>query len=598
MDGITASDTVTLDKIDRAEPSITLSVESITETSVTIKASANAACDVWKYEKDGSGTWNTLTVPTGQEATFTVSGLTVDRVCSICVKARKKLNHIEGKSPLLNVTTTSVSKLNGVGNITVDTATVRVTVYATINNASCTHKLELLKDSTVIVTVSPITWSTGTGNRSLTLTARQKSDLQSAMSDAKRIPLTARLTSYSGNTQMGSPTTAETEAITIESNSAPTIEGMTVTEEVQEISTQTHETVFIQHASVLGITPGRVSARNGASITKYAVYCGSMYAENTNGSMLTIGPITDSGEQEVRLIITDSRGYTASVSQMIDVLAHTDPELSTFSLARDATEPSDVNLSFSGEICRLRTDGELNGIAYVQYRYKQTDAETYGEFTSLLRVIALSGTSFSVTDYVIENMDEDRSYDFHLQLIDNFGAELNYYTVLTKQFPVISIRDGMVGINVAEPTATLEVGGGASFAGQVKATSFSGSLAPSNLSSAVTVAKGGTGATSASTARSNLGIKATSLYNGTLTTGTTTFSYSSYKAYSIIGTTVSGTARCAVFVPKLAITTSNVTYCYTDGRDVQTFQLKYSGSTVTLTMGSEGGSILRIFGIN
>ena len=53
-----------------------------------------------------------------------------------------------------------------------------------------------------------------------------------------------------------------------------------------------------------------------------------------------------------------------------------------------------------------------------------------------------------------------------------------------------------------------------------------------------------------------------------------------------------------MFVPKLAITTSNVTYCYSDGRDVQTFQLKYSGSTVTLTMGSEGGSILRIFGVN
>lgn len=51
----------------------------------------------------------------------------------------------------------------------------------------------------------------------------------------------------------------------------------------------------------------------------------------------------------------------------------------------------------------------------------------------------------------------------------------------------------------------------------------------------VAVADGGTGASSAASARTNLGIAATSLYNGTLTSGSITFNYGNYNFYIIIG---------------------------------------------------------------
>lgn len=596
---ITAEDTVTLDPIDRKGPAITLSVVSATETSVTLKAAANAACDTWKYERNDSGTWLTAGSGEGTETTFTVSGLSVDQTYYFRVKARKKLNLVEGTSAQIGVTTTNVSRLNSCSNISADAATVRFTVNATVNNSSCTHKIELLKDSVVIVTVTSLTWQQGALGRSVALSARQRSELQAAMPDVKRMQVTVRLTSYSGNTQMGSPTTVDTEVITTATNSAPTIEGMTLTDEDQYTSMLTHEEVFVQHASQLLVTPGRASALNGASITKYAVYCGSKYVEgNGERDLLLIGSIEESGNVEVRLIVTDSRGYTATLSQTITVLPLADPVHTAFSLVRDTTDPTDVNMDFTGTLCSVVCGSEMNGIAYIQYRMKRTNTETYGEYVSLLRDVALTGTAFSVSDYTIENIDADKSYDLHLQVIDNFGRELDHYAVIPKAKPVVSLRDGMVGINKAEPSVALDVDGGASFTEQVKAASFAGSIAPSNLSSAVTVAKGGTGATSASSARSNLGIKGTSLYNGTLTTGSTTFSYSSYKAYSIIGTMENSTVRCTAFVPKVAITTTAVTYCLTDGTAKQEFTLKYSGSTVTLTMGTGGGAILRIIGIN
>ena len=139
----------------------------------------------------------------------------------------------------------------------------------------------------------------------------------------------------------------------------------------------------------------------------------------------------------------------------------------------------------------------------------------------------------------------------------------------------------------------------AATASAVKAAYDRNSWDSITLTNALGLAYGGTGATTAAGARTNLGITATSLYNGTLTTGSTTFT-TGYKLYVIVGQPSSGGSRCAVAIPGSVITTTATGYQFADESYYYSFNLSYSGTTITLAYRgrNSSGQILRIFGIN
>lgn len=140
----------------------------------------------------------------------------------------------------------------------------------------------------------------------------------------------------------------------------------------------------------------------------------------------------------------------------------------------------------------------------------------------------------------------------------------------------------------------------AATASAVKAAYDRNSWDSITLTNALGLAYGGTGATTAAAARTNLGIAVTQLYTGTLTTGSTTFNYGSYNFYIIVGQPASGSSRTAVVIPKAVITTSAVSYQFADETSYYSFNLSYSGTTVTLAYKgrSSSGQILKVYGMN
>ena len=705
---ITASASVTLDTIDRTAPTVSLSTSNITASGVTLSATSSATADIWQYSTDGGSSWTQFSTAAGTSASVTLSGLSPNTTYSCKVRARKKSNQVYGASSAVSVKTLGGAVVNSVTAVTADASSVSIVLNVTVYEASYTNTLVIKNGSTTYLTISGLSWSKGTANRTVTLTSSQRTTLLTAMASLKSFTGTFAVSSYSGSTQIGSTSSKTATVSTTAANSAPTLSGFTYADSYATTTAVTgNNQIFIQGKSTLTVTPGTATAKNNASIASYTATCNGVSVSNTTGDALAVGTVSKSGTVAVVLTVTDSRGYTASVTQNITVIAYAVPRVSSLTLRRTNDIEAEMQLAFSGSISSIQVGGtEKNSLLYARYRYKQTSASSYSSYVSILSAVTKSGTSFSYSSLELCSLSSDQSWDVHIQIRDQLNSlgSLDLYYVIPQGTPLVALRKQKVGINTPSPTEALHV------IGNIKASgSISGSVAPANLSSVVPISKGGTGATTAANARTNLailplaggtvtgqvkstwenqggfliehgeakdacfkatrsdtgtsvymgvgaggtnhgvysltlnkwmiygnasevkvngtaenvtgtvavahggtgattaaaartnlGIACTSLYSGTLTTGSTTFNYGSYKAYVIIGQPASSSARVAIFIPKNLLTTSEVSYQIADEVNYYSFKLSYSGSTVTLAYSarSSSGQILRVFGIN
>ena len=710
ISSITASTTITLDTIDRTAPTVSLSTSNITASGVTISATSSATADIWQYSIDNGSTWTQFSTTAGTSASKAITGLSPNTTYYIKVQARKKSNQVYGTSSAATVKTLGGAIVNSVNQVTADAATVSIKLNVTVYEASYSYTLELKNGSTSILSVGGLTWSKGTADRTVTLTAANRTTLLTAMASLKSFTGTFAVTTYNGSTQIGSVSSKTATVTTTAANSGPTLSGFTCADSYATTTAITgNDQLFIQGHSKMTVTPGTATPKNQATIANYTATCNGVSVSNTTGDALTVGSVSKSGTVAVVLTITDSRGYTASVTQNITVLAYAKPKVNALTLRRTNDIEAEMQLVFNGSISAITVDSvQKNSLLYVRYRYKATSATSYSSYVSILSAVTQSGTSFSYSNLELRSLAADQSWDVHIQIRDQLNSlsSLDLYYVIPQGTPLVALRKQKVGINTPTPEAALDVVGDAKVSGTLTAATLSGSLAPAKLSAAVPISKGGTGATTAAAARTNLavlplaggtltgkvtstygdigivmqhgtaskdcgvsmkrtdtevqmfvgvgtggvnhgvysnklgkwliygngtdvicngtatnvtgtvaighggtgattaaaartnlGITCTSLYNGSLSSGSITFNYGNYNAYLILGQPGSATAIAGIVVPKGMITTSDVKYQITDESYYRCFNLKYSGSTVTLTISTGSGTISRVFGL-
>ncbi len=727
---ITASTTIDLDALDRTAPTVSCSTSNITANGFKISATSSATADIWQYSTNGGTSWTQFSTTAGTSANTTLSSLSPNTTYSVKVRARKKSNQVYGTSSAVSTKTLGGSTIGSVSTLTADASTVSISINTTVYDAAYTHTLQIKNGSTVYLSITGLSWAKGTAARTVTLTAAQRTTLLTAMASVKSFTATFALLTYSGSTQIGTTSTKTATVQTTSANSAPTMSAFTFYDGRSATSTVTgNDQIFIQGYSYLYVTPGTATARNNATIASYSATCNGVTLSNTTGAVINLGAVAKSGSLDVVVTATDSRGYTVSSTQKITVLAYAIPKVSSITLRRTNDIEAEMQLSFNGTISSILVNSvQKNSLMYVRYRYKLTSATSYGSYYSILGSVTKSGTSFSFSNLELCSLDANSSYDFHIQIRDqlNSYSSLDLYFVVPQGTPLVALRKKKVGINTPDPEVALHVVGDAKVSGTVTATTvtattLNGSLAPSKLSSAVTIAKGGTGATTASTAlsnlgglaksggtmtgqiknastasswiagrdhaiirgtvnpssnsfypvasaksvsgsweigalgdnfyfsyatdtnynagtnstttryintsgnfsgnaanvtgtvaiahggtggttaataRTNLGIAATSLWSGSATSGSCTFNYGNYNAYIIAGLPSSSASKMSIIVPKGLVTTSAVNWQIADELNYRSFSLKYSGSTVTLTIGNGSGPITNVYGIN
>ena len=729
---ITASTTVTLNSIDRTAPTVSCSVSNITANGFTISASSSATSDIWQYSLNGGSSWTQFSTTAGTSASITLSSLSPNTTYSVRVRARKRTNQVYGTSSTVSAKTLGGAVILSCGNFAADASTVNLSLRVTVYNAAYTNYITIKNGSTTYLSLTGRTWAAGTASRTITLTSAERMTLLNAMANLKSFTATIELVTKSGNTQIGNASTCTCTISTTEANSGPTLSGFTFADSYSTTTAITgNDQVLIQSYSRLTVTPGTATAKNGASIVSYSAVCSGVTKSNTTGAALSLGTIGTSGTRDITLTVTDSRGYTASVTKSVTVVPYSKPKVNSVSLRRTNEIETEMQLVFNGSISAITVDGaQKNSLLYVRYRYKLTSASSYTAYTSILSSVTASGTSFSFSNLELCNLNAEASYDFHLQIRDKLDSltSLDLYFVVPQGTPLVALRKKMVGINTPNPAAALHVVGDTRIEGtltpdeidypfdkpyfgtcstaaatQIKVVSCAGfelktgsriavqftysntasqpklnvngtgdkficgidgtsvitgiwrdketidfvydgswwialgclyattseygltKLSSSTASTSTTLAAtasavkraydrsswtsisltnalalsyGGTGAKTAAAARTNLGIAATSLYNGTLTSGSITFNYGNYNFYVIIGRPSSTASRTSLVVPRILLTTSAVSFQIADESNYKSFNLSYSGSTVTLAIQNGAGQINRVFGIN
>lgn len=449
--------TMALSNIDRAAPSVSVNVSSITANSVKITVSSSATANKWWYSLNGGSSWVEFNSSSGASKEITVTGLSPNTSYTIQACARKSYNGVDGYSGKTTVKTLGGSVLSSVSTLTADNATAKITLSATVYDTSYKHNLILKDGDTTVLTLTGLSLSNG--SNTITLTAAQRSSILADMAAKKSFTGTFELSTFSGSSQIGSTSTKTATVQTTAANSAPTFSGFTYKDTNTTAAGVTgNNQILIQSVSTLQVIASAATAKNGATISSYSVSAGGSTASSTTVT-LNVGKIYTSGTVPIIVTAIDSRGYTSSATVNITVIAYKSIDITT-AIMRRVNEIEDVTqVTLEGDITPVKVNNvNKNTLRKLYYQYKRTDASAYSSLTDITSFATFNDSGFTFTSDEWLSLDANYSWYVRFYVYDNLTDDTATITV-SQGTPLISFRRKKVGINKREPTQALDVDG-------------------------------------------------------------------------------------------------------------------------------------------
>ena len=248
--------------------------------------------------------------------------------------------------------------------------------------------------------------------------------------NATRGNITIFCDTYSGSNLIG--TKSVVLKATVPSSIVPTL-SITI-EEAAYIPSNI--TGYVQNKSRVKVT-STAAGTYSSEIKNYAVTVdGTPYT----GATVTSNTLTNSGEIAIKVVVTDSRGRTTTVTETIMVAAYSAPKITSTSAFRcnSATDPTS---NPSGEYICVQPRGSITALSGQNEKtcriyYRKKGASSY------------SSVSVSMSDYVLDSeyvifaAAGDSSYDIYATLADSFSlSEFDTPDVQTTVIPMDAYMD-------------------------------------------------------------------------------------------------------------------------------------------------------------
>lgn len=215
---------------------------------------------------------------------------------------------------------------------------------------------------------------------------------------------------YNGSTRIGSKAVSFTARVP--ANMFPTFSSVTIAEAVAGIAAKFG--TYVQNKSRVKITISAAGA-GGSTISSYKTTVGG---KSYTGSAPTSDVLKNAGSNTISIVVTDSRGRTATTTRTISVAAYSSPAISNFSAIRsnaDGAENTEGTAATIAATFTIASVGAKNTATYtIEQRIK--GAATWTQIAS--------GSSYSYNSSTITGsiFSGDSSFEIRLTISDYFGS--------------------------------------------------------------------------------------------------------------------------------------------------------------------------------
>lgn len=340
----------------------------------------------------------------------------------------------------------------------------KIRIYIDKKVSSFTHTLSIKylgREETLI------SKTTGT---SITYTTSNKI-MENYMQNLRSMPIDFVLNTYDGNTRIGYVVKRLT--IDVPSSAGPVINSVNVTEANQNKINIIGETPFYQILSDLNVITN-ASGEYGASIKNISVSLGNL---TRIGSNVVLENINLKGDQDIKVTVQDSRGFSASTTKTINLSPYNLPNISFFNAYRE-----EKNTKYaSARIALTSTVIDNKNPLDVKVDIAEKDTNSWRNVYSA----TVGNGAFNSTISLGGDFDDFKAYEVRLSIADKFKRHQAISSIpTTSQSLVIGANKPVVGVGRV-PTHIekgLEVDGDICLNGEIKPFGEAGKVIDLKLS--------------------------------------------------------------------------------------------------------------------
>ena len=382
---------ITLTKIAR-NPSVTQTLKSKTETSITVTWSSDMTIDTIRYSSDNGSSWTSKNVTDGKTGSYTISGLSPNTTYKIKTELHAKTSGLTTQSSALSVKTYNWPYATPTDfNVKNDMAWVTVT-----NPLGRSGTMKIYAEGVEIFSETGLLESGG------------YSGLDEGFLD--KIPNSMTGSWYVTVTYDGHTTTSASKTYSA-SGFNPSISSITYADTnstAQAIIGD--DSKILQNVSTPAFTVA-ASAQYDATIASYSVKILNT-TETSASSPVNFGTIGSGTNVTAAVTVTDSRGNTKSQSVTVEMLSYESPS-ARIALNRQNNYYANTDLTVDASVMSIGSNAPT-----ITAQYSEHGLNTWSDWAGL-------ATLADNTLYT-QVLDNTKEWDVKVTVSDSFGGSTAY----------------------------------------------------------------------------------------------------------------------------------------------------------------------------